>query len=138
MTEEYITVTQYSAETGAFEGIRTGQKKSIDQEGRPYIEGRYDPDEYYVDLSSVPSRVEKRPEMPVSQNLDTIRADGNETLILSSLPEPCRTMIGAHKYDVEDGVLEWSTLMPGAYSVRIQAWPYLDWKGEVTAVAGDS
>lgn len=137
MNTEQLTVTWYDPLTGALGGIRSGLRKTIDREGLPYLEGEYHSDKYYVDITTAPHRVEPRPAMPVSQKSSVIHADGNDILVLSGLPEPCAISIGNHDYSVGDGTLEWSTLMPGVYPIRVRAWPYVDFKGEVTAVAGE-
>jgi hypothetical protein len=42
--------------------------------------------------------------------------------------------VGSAAYDVPDGVLEWSSPMPATYVIRAEAFPYREWKGEVTVV----
>lgn len=135
---EYMTVSFYDPETGMILGIRSGQKASLDMEELPYVAGGYQAAEKYVDISRKPPFVRDRPAMAALQDKRTITADGEDFMTLSGLPRPCRVLIDSTEYEVSDGTLEWGTLMPGEYKITVTAWPYHDWEGEVTAVAGDS
>jgi hypothetical protein len=91
----------------------------------------------YIDLTQSPPVITPRPAMQVTQNTTAITADGSDAMTLSGLPEPCTVTIGDTVYNVSDGALEWATLMPATYQIRVEAFPYLGWEGEVTAIAGD-
>lgn len=135
---EYVTVTFYIPETGMIFGTRSGQKASIDLEDLPYIAGSHSDTRDYIDVSGQNPQAKLRPIMQVHQGKTTITAHGDDLMTLSGLPKPSTVMVGAEAYNVPDGVLEWATLMPGTYRIRIEAWPYLDWESEVTAVAGSA
>lgn len=137
-TEQYLTVTLYAPNTGAILGIRTGQKASIECEELPYIEGAYGAAEYYVGRDGSLPTMRLRPKQETRQGKGSISADGKDALVLFGLPAPCSVWVGEHRYEVEDGELEWSTLMPGTYHIRVEAFPYLDWGSEVTAIAGST
>jgi hypothetical protein len=103
----------------------------------PYIVGDYDIGTNYVNLTQSPPAITPRPSMPITQDRTTITADGDEVMTLSGLPIPCTVRIKGNVYDVPDGVLEWATLMPATYPITVEAFPYLNWEGEVTANASD-
>jgi hypothetical protein len=136
-----MSVTFYEMGTGKIIGNMSGPPDcvalSVESEDSPYVLGYFDIDEHYIDLSGEAPEPRLRPAMPVSQDKTAIMADGEDAVALSGLPAPCKATIGSAEYDVEDGKLEWSTLMPATYPIRAEAFPYLDWKGEVAAVAGD-
>ena len=134
-TEQYLTVTLYSPDTGMILGTRTGQKTSIECDELPYIEGVHEAAECYVDTKGLTPTIRPRPKQETQQDKASISADGQDALVLSGLPVPCMVLVGENRYEVEDGELEWSTLMPGTYYIHVEAFPYLDWDAEVTAVA---
>ncbi|MCD0494813.1 hypothetical protein LQD23_21290 [Chromobacterium violaceum] len=86
-------------------------------EGEGAVEGCYSADAHYVP-AGVPT---PRPAMPCIR-------DGAH---FSGLPVPCAVDIDGKRYDCADGVADLKFPLPGAYQVRISAWPYLDWVGEV-------
>lgn len=134
-TGQYLTVTLYAPSTGMILGVRTGQRESIECEELPYIEGAYSAAEYYVKRDGSLPTMHLRPKQETRQGKGSISADGKDAFVLSGLPVPCVVQIGEHRYEVEDGGLEWSTLMPGTYHIRVEAFPFLDWDAEVIAIA---
>lgn len=134
-TELYLTVTLYVPDTGMILGTRTGQKASIECDALPYVEGVYSAAEHYVDTKELRPAVRPRPKQETLQSKTSVVADGRDALVLSALPVPCVVQIGENRYEVDDGELEWSTLLPGAYYIRVEAFPYLDWESEVITVA---
>lgn len=132
---ESIVATLYVPETGALLGVRTGQRYAIERDQFPHVLGIYDFKTHYVDTCRVRPQVTRRPPQTVKLNKGKFVADGKDTLVLSGLPVPCAVQVGEHRYEVEDGELEWSTLMPGVYRIRVEEFPYLDWESEVTAIA---
>ena len=97
------------------------------------IEGKGDNSTHYVDITHTPHKIVERIPQTTKQNKSQIRADGNDILILSDLPVPCSVRIGETTYEVDDGVLEWSTVLVGEYPITINSFPYLDWEAEVIA-----
>lgn len=136
--EQYLTVTLYAPETGMILGTRTGQRASIECDELPYVEGAYNAAECYVDMGGLSPAIRPRPQQETQQDKTSVVADVQDALVLSRLPVPCTVRIGGHEYEVDDGELEWSTLLPGTYPVRVEAFPYLDWESEVIAVAGSA
>jgi hypothetical protein len=132
-----VEATFYSPENGRILASRYGQQKSIELEGLPYVPGTYDSGTHYIDITQTPPVAVLRAVPQISQNKSTISAGGEETMTLRGLPPSCVVTIGDIRYDVPDSELEWGTLMPATYSVRVEAFPYLDWESEVTVVAGD-
>jgi hypothetical protein len=132
-----LEVTLYNPKNGMILASRYGQQASIDLEGLPCVAGTYDAGTYYIDIAQSPPVAVLRPAPQIAQDKTEIIADGSDTVTLSSLPVPCVVTAGEARYDVPDGELEWATLMPATYRIRVEAFPYLDWESEVTAVAGD-
>jgi hypothetical protein len=131
-----MTVTVYDAHTGRIVGYTCGPRSMVLLNETVFVEGNYSPDTHYIDLSGDEPTPRERPAMPVSQDKAEITADGEDFISLAGLPELCRVRIGSAEYDVPDGALEWSTVMPATYKIEIEAFPYRDWEGEVTAIEG--
>ena len=108
------------------------------QAGERLVEGKGDASEDYVDLSGDSPIIASRPNMRIEQSRKTVFADGRDAVLLAGLPVPCSVTVGEQAYEVPDGELEWSTLMPGNYKVRVSAWPFLDWESEVEALEGNA
>lgn len=87
----------------------------------------------YVDITKTPPEIALKHAQKTTQSASQIYADGEDTLILDNLPVPCKVSIGNKIYTVNDGSLEWSTLLQGTYPIRVNAATYVDWKGEVKA-----
>ena len=62
-----------------------------------------------------------------------IQSTTMEGLTLTSLPIPATLHINGETYEVDDGTAELDFMLPGPYRLRVEAWPYQDWEGEVTA-----
>ena len=97
------------------------------------IEGEGEASTHYVDITQTPHKIVPRTPQRTAQSTLQIAADGNDSLILSDLPIPCSVRIGEATYEVDDGVLEWSTVLVGKYPITINSFPHLDWKAEVIA-----
>lgn len=133
-----IEATSYDPRTGRIDGHHCGQLENVELNAQAYVLGYYDGRVYYIETAAMPHFAKYRPEQKTSLSRNTVDANGQDLIIFSNLPAPCAVNIGEHRYEVEDGVLEWGTLMPGTYRVRVEAFPYLDWETEVTAVAGSA
>lgn len=125
--------TKYYAQTGAIVSIISCDKELLAPGDRPYIEGRYPPDVFFIDLSGERPTPKERPKMQVLQDKARIASDGRDFVTLSNLPRPCAVHVGAERYEVPDGVLEWGTRRAGEYPLCVVAFPWLDWEGTVTA-----
>ena len=132
---EMVTATRYDPKTGQLGSIRNGQIADITAEGLPFALGEFDRDTQYVDV--VAKQIKPRPEMLISQNASTITANTAQILTLGGLPLNCYVSIGAHRYFVDDGILEWSTPMTGAFPITVECFPFLDWHSEVTVIANN-
>lgn len=106
------------------------------ERGESIIHGEGNDAAHYVDLKQPQPVIRPRPHQSAAQDKAELVADGKDVVVFSGLPVPCTVHIGEHRYVVEDGELEWGTLLPGTYRVRVEAFPYLDWETEVIAVAG--
>ena len=130
----YVEVSRYES-NGQISGVRTGELSDILLEGSPFVDGKWDGDKSYVDVRT--EEVKPRPEMLISQNAQTITANTAQILTLGGLPLNCYVSIGAHRYFVDDGILEWSTPMTGAFPITVECFPFLDWHSEVTVIANN-
>ena len=105
------------------------------ERGESIVPGEGNDSAHYVDIRQSPPVICPRPHQETRCDRTELVADGKDTLVLSGLPLPCAVQIGERRYEVEDGELEWSTLMPGTYYIHVEAFPYLDWDAEVSAIA---
>jgi alpha-D-ribose 1-methylphosphonate 5-triphosphate diphosphatase PhnM len=135
--EDSVSAAQYNPQTGAIKYIRTGIYRDILAEGEAFVIGSANLHTDYIDLAQSPPAITPRPSMRITQDTSTITADGADTMTLSGLPAPCTVTIGNTVYDVPDGELEWGTLMPATSQIKVESFPYLNWEGEVAAIAGD-
>ena len=106
------------------------------ERGESIILGEGNDSVHYVNIKQSPPVICLRPQQETQCDRTELIADGKDVIVFSGLPVPCTVHIGEHRYKVEDGELEWGTLLPGTYRVRVEAFPYLDWETEVIAVAG--
>ena len=140
MTERRMTKTifqDYDPQTGAIFCTRMMTQEVADCMKRDFnvclLEGAGDNSTHYVDITKTPHEIALKHAQKTTQSAMQIVADGEDTLILDNLPVPCKVSIGNETYAVNDGSLEWSTLLQGTYPIRVTAVYYVDWKGEVKA-----
>lgn len=130
-----ITITEYEPLDGSLMGVWTVEEETLDKIGiHYYVEGEHDSKNFFVEIDTEAHEVKPRPKQATKQNKTEIKADGIELVKFSKLPQPCKVHVNSEKYQVEDGVFEWGTRLPGVYVVRVVAFPFLDWEGTVTAV----
>lgn len=103
------------------------------ERGETLVEGSGNDQEHFVDVRISPPEIKERPMQRTRQDKASIRADGRDFMTLSDLPRPCVVKVGAERYEVPDGILEWGTRRAGEYPLRVVAFPWLDWGGMVTA-----
>jgi hypothetical protein len=137
MINEYQSYNVTTGRINSTLNIEDDNTHFYEENGETLIKGEGAGFKDYIDLTQSPPAITPRPAMPATQDKLIITADGNDAVTLSGLPEPCTVTIGGAVYDVPDGELEWATLMPTTYRIRVESFPYLNWEGEVTAVAGD-
>jgi hypothetical protein len=77
--------------------------------------------------------------MPIRRNKARIVANGEDLVIFTGIPEGCLLRMDGtiHSEPITDGVFEYATNIPETGEFRFVRFPYLDWTGEVTAVAPD-
>lgn len=130
----YATVTEYNPNNGGLMGIWSMETEDLDKIGVDnYIHGAYDKNFFFVDIQFDPPEIKERPEMEILQSTALIKADGVEVVEFSGLPTPCVVSVNDSEYEVDDGVFEWGTRLPGVYVFRVVAFPFLDWEGTVEA-----
>lgn len=117
-----ILFAVYDLTTG--EILRSGQCADGDLElqagdGQAVIEraSQYQHDgNSYVDLSGPEPMIAERQEMPATLN----------GLTITGVPLGATLRIEGVDYAVGDGAAELSFTLPGAYTVKLSCWPYLD------------
>lgn len=128
---------EYNPKTGIILCTRTISQEMADCMKNDFnaclLEGEGDNSTHYVDITKTPHEITLKHAQKTTQSSTQISADGEDTLILDNLPVPCNVSIGNETYTVNDGCLEWSTLLRGIYPICVSAFPYIDWKGEVKA-----
>lgn len=106
--------TLYNPATGEIRGQVICAASDIELNvlpGEAYIDGGYSALTYYI-LDGVAT--EKTLMSPVVSGWT-----------ISNLPIPCNVRVGGVGYDVDDGVFEFSSPLPGPYKCIISAVPYL-------------
>ena len=126
--------TKYDAKTGIITWVISADEEMLTENDFPNIPGAYDASTHFVDIATDPPEIKERPSIKTKQNKTEIKADGAELVKFSKLPKPCKVQVNGEEYQVEDGVFEWGTRLPGVYVVRVVAFPFLDWEGTVKAV----
>lgn len=86
-----------------------------------YVLGEWSGADYYMNTLVNPPRLQKRPAQATTLIGTT----------LTNLPIPATIILDGIRYDVDDGEAEFDLPLPGRYPVRVEAWPYQDWEGEV-------
>ncbi len=100
-------------------------------QGKKLLEGNANEETQYVDITVTPPQVVMRPTQLTLQDKTEIQADGVDVMTLSSLPPSCTVTIGSARWHVPDGILEWGTPYAGRYDILVEAFPFLEWRGEV-------
>lgn len=79
---------------------------------------------WYVDMDTM-TPVE-RPNMPLTVTKTNILANGVDTVMISGIPFGTRMTSPLGDAVVEDGVVEFTTTIPGEYAIHLSLFPYLD------------
>ncbi len=109
-----IVFTLYKFATGEMDAIITCQQETIELNtpaGFGRIDGAWDNDLYYVLNGAATAKTPMNPVVTGS--------------IISNLPIPCTVLVDFVTYQVDDGVFEFSSPLPGPYKCIISAVPYL-------------
>lgn len=118
-------ITEYDSQSGRIGGTLFADDEDVLQSMRDVanydaaLDGQWPGDAYYVDNGQ-----------PTPRPIMAITTTG---ATLTGLPIPATVIIGADRYEVDDGDVELDFPLPGTYRVRVEAWPYQDWETEVTA-----
>lgn len=115
--------TYYDPATGKITGTITCSESAFwsNVEDADWVAGTFNADKYYIDPGTV--HPVPRPEM------EGVTVAGN---IVSGLPAPCEVECNGAEYKITDGEFEYDTPVPGTYPIKIKAWPYIEWEGEIT------
>lgn len=117
-----MEMSDYDPLNGRIYGTFFGQDEDIIRlqlfPGRELIDGRHSGSTHYV-LNGVPA---ERPSQATTLTGQT----------LSGLPYPCTLWIDGDSYTVDEATVELDLPLAGTYALRVEAFPYLDWKGSIT------
>ena len=114
MNDDNIVFTLYKLATGEMDAVITCQEETADLNtptGFGRVDGAWDSQKYYV-LNGVAT--EKTLMSPIVSGWT-----------ISNLPIPCTVLVDFVTYQVDDGVFEFSSPLPGPYKCIISAVPYL-------------
>jgi hypothetical protein len=124
-----IEVTEYkiaSGEFGLFWGFADEETFQLNKkDGYGYLAGRYNSKTQYVNQGFVVNR----PAFTLSADKQSIAADGQDVITISGLPEGvCQVMLWGAVVDSweQEGDIQLTANIPGAYQLRISQWPYQD------------
>ena len=87
------------------------------RDGERALEGTADDAREYV----TDGEITPRPAMPVTLVVAGLTA-------ALTLPDPCSLIVQGARHEVIGGAAELVLELPGAYPVRVEAWPYLDYE----------
>lgn len=125
----------YNLTTGVLNGLCTVRHTTIplcnEDEGYIIVETDINPKDYYVNV--ITKTLEIKPLVPYTIDKYGIVADGIDYITISTPIIPCCAMISRKTYRFNDGVIEFSTLNPGAYEIMLYAQNYAETYIEVTA-----
>lgn len=80
----------------------------------------------------------ERPQQNTVVDKAEIDVASQESAMLTNLPGDCRIAITGQEFHdeltVTDGALEFSAVLPGEYTIRVEAFPYLPWETSIRAI----
>lgn len=88
------------------------------REGISRVLGHYSQATHYVSSDAVLER--------------PTQATALDGLTLTDLPAPCTLWIDSTAYSITEPTVTLDLPLSGAYPLRVEAWPYIDWTGSVT------
>jgi hypothetical protein len=115
------SLTEYETETGQIfmaYSFPSGEDGIIRREGFSYVSGFYTNTDHYIHNGE-----------PTERPTQSTTLDGRS---LTGLPVPALLHIDGETYTVDNGEAELEFPLPGTYRLRVEAWPFKDWEGEVT------
>lgn len=136
-----MQATEYNLITGVMgaQVYKSDEQPYTPESGNGSVDGMYDGNFYYVDVSTNPVTVMDRSALVLSINKTEITADGIDEAIISNVPvdSHCR-IIKQHETildsDIIDGTVELSTAQTGYYTITITHPEYIKQVIEVTAI----
>jgi len=129
------TYTQYAARTGEILGVLTlpDRIEEFDRHNVLLLDGATDGATQYI-VNGVPTA---RPVQSSAADKQSIKADGSDTATITGIPVPCAVHIDGpvvmQDIAVPDGSLTFTALVPGAYRIRVEAFPFLPWEVIINA-----
>lgn len=107
---------------------------NLRDQGYRYLvhEADADPVDVAVGFYVLDGSLTERPQAAIS-SLE-IQADGEDTAIITGIPEGVSVSIDDEPYEVSGGSLEFTTGDPGTFRIAIDAWPLMPFEAEVTAL----
>ncbi|WP_273794690.1 hypothetical protein [Brucella intermedia] len=96
------------------------------------VDADLDPMEVSIGFHIVDGSLEPRPSANITK--DQIKADGEDSAVITGIPEGTAVRIDHEVYEVSGGTLEFTTEHPGTYRISIDAWPLLPFEAEVQAL----
>lgn len=102
-------------------------------QGETLIEGEGNDLEHFVDVSISPPKIRERQKQTTRQDKKRIKADGEDVCTISALPKPCILDLNGERIEVGDGAFLFSTVFSSVYQIRVEAFPWQDWIGEIMA-----
>lgn len=126
-----MEITYYHPSSGHIEHSKMSSYPGATPEiisGLEYIQGIWDPMEYYIDGVPLP-----RPLMQPTLSATTVCANGEAELLLANIPSPAAINIDSTWYLVNDGEVTLVFDTPGTYSITIESFPYKPWEVTIHA-----
>lgn len=89
---------------------------------------------YYIKDETITSR----PDMLAQFNRTEVIADSTDTIAVTNLPDPCIITYTGPGFEITEeatgGTAEFTTDVAGTHTVKVVAFPYLDWEGTFDAI----
>lgn len=108
-------------------------QEAMSCENYPYVPGSFDSASYYIKTPTPGENTRpiptQRPAQGIKLNKKTIML--NDTVKITDIPRNAEVHIAGRTHVVADGVLEWSTPLPGVYAIAVESFPFLPWEGFV-------
>jgi hypothetical protein len=95
------------------------------------LEGQANDATQYIDMTT--HTVSDKPQIVPVPSKITLVADGIDSIIITGLPVPCTVIFDGTRYDVPDGVFEFTVNLPGDYSIKVEALNMLSYETAVIA-----
>lgn len=122
-----IEYSKYNNDNGEIIQYGIMQNELFEKEEH-IVAGAYRNTDFYIsDGVAVP-----RPEFTLPKL--ELTADGTDSIFVSDLPIPFTVEIDGEQYEIDDGIFEFKTTVPGIYKISAATFPYKNNIIEVTAI----